>query len=376
MNFKPIMRLADALLYEGYMLYPYRPSALKNHWRWTVGGLFPLAYEQAAPHPEPASLRAECLLRGGAPTRLDVRARFLQLGERAEAVERNVAAAALELGELAQRALRCGFSFSASRTIEGTLEVSAEPLGEGLYRLRVRLDNLTPLPDAAACSREQALPFSLLSCHLLFGVVNGEFISLLDPGAERNKALACRNEGVWPVLVGAPGQRDRMMAAPIILYDYPQIASQSGGDLFDATEMDEMLTLRIRTLTPREKTEMAATDSRTADLLRRSESLPDDALRTLHGAWRRDDAAAVELRPGMRVRLRPSGRADVFDLALAGKIAEVVAVDTDFEDRTHVSVVLDDDPGKDLGLAGWPGHRFFFRPDELEPAPNAPAPGG
>ena len=72
------------------------------------------------------------------------------------------------------------------------------------------------------------------------------------------------------------------------------------------------------------------------------------------------------LEPGMRVLLRPRGNADVFDLALAGKTAVIVAIEQDLEDRVYVGVVVDDDPGKDFGLAGKPGHRFFFRPEEVE----------
>ncbi|GAA2446815.1 hydrogenase maturation protease [Streptomyces macrosporus] len=76
----------------------------------------------------------------------------------------------------------------------------------------------------------------------------------------------------------------------------------------------------------------------------------------------------VRLGRGDRVRLRPLHRADVFDLALAGRTAEIVAVEEDFEGRVHVAVVLEDDPGRDLGASGRIGHRFFFSPEELEPA--------
>ncbi|GAA3795560.1 hydrogenase maturation protease [Streptomyces phyllanthi] len=75
----------------------------------------------------------------------------------------------------------------------------------------------------------------------------------------------------------------------------------------------------------------------------------------------------VSYRPGTRVRLRPSRRADIMDLALAGRIAEVAAVEEDFEGQVHVAVVLEGDPGRDLGAASQIGHRFFFAPDELEP---------
>jgi hypothetical protein len=77
---------------------------------------------------------------------------------------------------------------------------------------------------------------------------------------------------------------------------------------------------------------------------------------------------SVELRVGDHVRLRPRGSADIMDMALAGKTAVVEAIEQDFDDQVQLAVVLDDDPGRDLGLLRQPGHRFFFRPEEVEPA--------
>lgn len=76
--------------------------------------------------------------------------------------------------------------------------------------------------------------------------------------------------------------------------------------------------------------------------------------------------AGRELSRGDRVRLRPLGRADIFDLALAGKVAVVESIEQDFEDEIHIAVVLEDDPGRDLGELRQPGHRFFFKPAEVE----------
>ena len=177
-------------------------------------------------------------------------------------------------------------------------------------------------------------------------------------------AAACANIGVYPVLAGDNARRDTMLAAPVILYDYPRIAAASPGDLFDSTEMDEMLTLRIQTMTPQEKQEMALLDPRAERLLARCESLPPEQMIGLHGVWHREEGG---LQPGMRVRLKPKGNADAFDLALAGKTAMIVGIEQDFEDQVYVTVAVDDDPGRDLGMAGKPGHRFFFRPDEVEP---------
>ena len=149
-----------------------------------------------------------------------------------------------------------------------------------------------------------------------------------------------------------------MLAAPIILYVHPQVAPQSPAPTFDATEIDEMIRLRLLTLTDEEKRQV--TDARAGQLLDRVAGLNENEALALRGAWK------CGPRPGDRVRLRPARRADLFDVALAGKEATVVSVDEDLEGRTHVSVVIDDDPGRDLGLAGWPGHRFFFSVEEIE----------
>src|SRR5262249_21507926 len=146
--------------------------------------------------------------------------------------------------------------------------------------------------------------------------------------------------------------------------DFPRVAPESPGDFFDGTEIDEMLALRIRTLTEEEKRQMAGLDPRARALLARIEAMSDAELARLHGARR----PAGPL-PGNRVRLRPRGRADALDLLLAGKVATVVSVEEDFEGRTHVCVTVDEDPGSDLGETGMPGHRFFYRPDEVELLP-------
>jgi hypothetical protein len=84
-------------------------------------------------------------------------------------------------------------------------------------------------------------------------------------------------------------------------------------------------------------------------------------------------SVGIELKPGDRVRLRPGHGGDIFDLALRGKIATIASIEQDFENRIHLAVTIDDDPGSDLGLSGKPGHRFFFSPDEVEVLENGGA---
>ena len=153
-----------------------------------------------------------------------------------------------------------------------------------------------------------------------------------------------------------------MLASPIILEDHPRIAPQSPGDFFDGAEIDEMLALRVLTLTDAERREAAEADPRARAILERVEALPDARLAALHGT-----ARTAAPRPGDRVRLRPRGRADAFDVLLAGKTATVLSVEEDFEGVRYLAVTVDDDPGKDFGAGGQIGHRFFYRPDEVEP---------
>jgi hypothetical protein len=219
------------------------------------------------------------------------------------------------------------------------------------------------LSEAPELERAAVLAETLLSTQVLLGVRGGSFVSLLEPPAElAEPARACEHAGLFPVLVGAPGSCDRLLLSPIVFYDYPALSPESRGDLFDLTEIDEILSLRIQTLGDGEKREVRATDPRLAALLDRTEALAPAELAALHGG-RRD---RTEFAAGTRVRLKPSRRADIFDLALRDRIATVRAVERDFEGRTYLSVTVDDDPGADLGTSGMPGHRFFFLLDEVE----------
>jgi hypothetical protein len=350
--------IACALLYEGYVLYPYRADALKNRHRWTLGGLVPRA------HGEPWFLQAECLVHGDADSRLSVGLRFLRPVGRAdtewqEAVEESFTVPDVPLVGQVSQPVRWSYRAGPDETpVTAAVEYKAVPVGEGLYRVRVRVENVTAIEDGA--SREAVTLRTLASAHVVLGVCAGRFASLTDPPDElKQLAAGCRNVGVWPVLVGDPGRCDTVLASPIILEDFPRVAPESPGDFFDATEIDEMLALRIRTLTDDEKRQMATLDPRTRALLERVETMSDAGLARLHGATRTP-------RPGDRVCLRPSGRADAFDLLLTGKTATVASVETDFEGKTYVTVTVDDDPGRDLGTTGMPGHRFFFRPGEVE----------
>jgi hypothetical protein len=363
-------QIARAIMYEGYLLYPYRLSALKNQKRWTFGCLFPPAYCAAQEGGEASFMQTECLLRGSEATILEATVRFLQV-QGQEAVERRVTPPPQRLTDLALAAHTFPFTFPR---LQGFAESSVEPVGDGVYRLRTRVENRTPLDGPLPEAREDALPYAFVSALSVLSLRDGEFLSLIDPPeGVRELAAVCRNVGTWPVLVGAPGQTDQMLAAPIILYDYPQLAPESPGEFFDSSEIDELLTLRVATLAEQERREVLAGDEHGRAILSRSETLDLSGLQKLHGAvraWRpveQTGTLAPTPQAGERVRLRPLGGADILDVALVGKTATVVALEEDMEGRVYVVVTVDDDPGRDLGAQGKPGHRFFFRPDEIEP---------
>ena len=424
MNFTTAERIAAAVLYEGYMLYPYRATSTKNLQRWNFGTLYPQEYAEAQRPAESFHLCTEALLTGDAETHLDVRVRFLQLIRRPvgntwqeweTGIERSVELENLIPVELTPQPLNHPFSFQGTDTvtdsgnsslppqhISGSLEILVEPIRNGLHKISLQLRNTTPVEHADQCSHKDAMLQSFVSAHILLGLTGGKFVSLLDPPAEfRDDVSACRNVGVFPVLVGKEGEATILLCSPIILYDYPQIAPESEGDFFDGTEMDEMLALRVLTLTDEEKSEMRGVDDRARRILERTETLPQDFLMKVHGAFRglrpvadgssADNARAEtfpvggwdplaeraapesvvvfgrELKVGSRVRLWPQKKADIMDMALEGKSAVIEAIEQDFEDTVQLAVVVDDDPGREFGMMRQPGHRFFFSVDEVEP---------
>ena len=172
--------------------------------------------------------------------------------------------------------------------LDGVLRVQGERVA-GPYqplRLRLRVENATQ-PEMSLRTREDGLRFALIAAHSVIGLADGMFISMTDhPEWATAEVAACTNTGTWPVLAGPDECRNLVLSSPIILYDHPQIAPESAGDLFDATEIDEILTLRTMALTDEEKREARATDPRAADLIDRLDGLPPEMMERLHGAIR------------------------------------------------------------------------------------------
>jgi hypothetical protein len=334
-SFELARKVADAVLYEGYLLYPYRASAAKNQARWQFGVLMPRLWSEAGPA-EPWATQTECLLEPGDATTVRVLVRFLHVQSKTveevdveagtfrevgalpvdgselvpwdEATEQEVPVEA-PLSRLLEGELATPFERPGGRRVEpvhsaagklagrtvrrrwpvmGTVKLSAVRLDGpyGLVRLRLVVENASAWQDPKA-DRAVALRRSLVAAHSLIGIDQGVFLSLLDPPEwAKSYAEACANLHTWPVLIGDEGRRDALLSSPIILYDHPTIAPESPGDLFDATEIDEILTLRTMALTEAEKREARATDERAAAIIDRVDNMPPELLERLHGAVR------------------------------------------------------------------------------------------
>jgi len=430
--------VGDAVLYEGYLLYPYRASAGKNKVRWQWGVLMPPSFASEE-NGEYADSHTECLLEPGAHATLHVRLRFLRAQTRVveertgdtfrqvdsltlsgteyttwdEAVEQEIDSV-FPVDGLSARPVEKPFTVPAAEEIEplgergrlvrrtqqltGTLVVRLESL-EGPFggaRLCLDLKNTTDWKTRAP-QREEALRHAMLAAHLVLSVDSGHFLSMLEPPEWAKEAVgACVNVRVWPVLIGDDKRSEAMLVSPIILYDNPAIAEESQGDLFDGTEIDEILTLRTMTLTDEEKRQARATDPRARDLVDRVDSMPQELLDRLHGTLRylrsvtgqeapdfpdsgmaaspETDSvvvAGVRVANGSKVRLRPElSRSDAQDMFLTGRAATVRAVLCDVDGGRYVAVTLDDDPGADLQATH--GRYRYFSPDEVEPLEASP----
>lgn len=469
--------LADSVLYEGYVLYPYRRSSDKNRVRWQFGVLAPQHWieahgtstETVAGSAESWWQQTECLLEADDSATIQLRPRFLQTQQKSvQAREADQTFGPVGRLELADRT-EVGFDEAVPRqaditttvadllateqsfTVEAAGREQVTPVTDGngdevgrivrravpltaivtvsavrtqapfpLVRLRIRIENADPEAAPADAERDEALRHALLSTHCLVAVDDGSFLSLLDPPAWATPAAeACRNVRTFPVLAGHPGTSRLVLSAPIILYDHAQVAPESPGDLHDAAEIDELLTLSTQALTEDEKREARGTDPRAAAIIDRVDEMPSEVLNRLHGAIRsigprssngedkpatagtatsgggssRDTATSdagpvpwwepgaddeidpgtdtvlvdgVQVGRGCRVRLQPRRRGtDAHDMFLADRIAQVEKVLLDVDGSRQLAVTIEDDPSAELHQ--WYGRFHYFRPEEIHP---------
>ncbi len=315
-----IAAVADAVLFEGYLLYPYRASAQKNRLRWQFGVLTP-----ADDTSEPTHSRTECLLEPGSATHLHVRLRCLQLEARSprspdgeevgelvvdgrrhlrfeEGSPRDVDAV-LRLDDLVRGApqtvqillpgsteteqLGAGSVVRERWPVRGRIVVSLTDLPGPYLVHRLRVDVVNDGTCAPGAPRHEVLRTSLIAAHTLLSAPGAVFLSLTDPPRWAEPAVAdCVNEHTWPVLAGPPDRADVVLSSPIILADHPQLAPESTINLFDGLENDEILTLRTLVLTDAEKAEARDTDPRAAGIIDAVDAMPPEILERLHGSIR------------------------------------------------------------------------------------------
>jgi hypothetical protein len=381
MSFDAVERIADAILYEGYVLYPYRASAAKNRFRWQFGVVAP-----RPPHDdgEPWFTQTECLARLDRHTvtgdaRLSVRVRYLRPQPTATGWLEGVPHA-IDIEPIALGTLPTTRRVSLDAGVDAVVTIRANR-SDRFLTFQLRLENHEPWRAEFASNRDAMLERSLVGAHLLLGVEGAEFVSLLEPAADAEALVSvCQNRHTWPVLVGDRSRCDLMLSSPIVLYDFPAVAKESRCDLCDGAEIDEILSLRILTMTDEEKHEARATDPRARAILDRVESLTPDALATLHGTMRSadffnpagtpapDEAFVLigdrRVTKGSKVRLRPNRRADAMDMFLKDQAATVAGVYRDVEDRVYIAVTVDADPAAALHESF--GRFFYFDPDEIE----------
>lgn len=440
MSLDAVRRIADAVLYEGYILYPYRASSQKNRSRWQFGVVMAPGYAAVDPS-ETSVIRSEWVLEHAGQPVVDIVLRFLQVQRRStegasswdEATEREIEFTvgpdellgsglvrefSVPGGEDREPAPDAGIAVRHREPLAGVVSVRTieVPGPWRSVRLQVQVENRSVASPVPAV-REEALPTALVAAHVIATVSGGSFLSMTDPPQWARPAVAdCENGGWWPVLADPDGGRQIMLASPIILYDHPELALESPGELYDGTEIDEILTLRTLALSDEEKLEARATDPRAAALIDRVESMDGGSMQRLHGTIRTprfgasgaggpiipghsgpetaratsadydpsvpwwDPEADASVSPdtdsvlvggqrvarGSLVRLRPGARrADAQDMFLIGRQAEVQAVLLDIEDQPYLAVSLTDHPDPDLGIAH--GRFLYFMPDEVEP---------
>jgi hypothetical protein len=417
---EPALAVANAVLYEGYILFPYTASAKKNRLRWQFGVIVPEGYA-ANGTGEPAETQTEILLACEAETRVTLQVRFLQVEARwvqalsdtgfetvdslevdgrryvtfDEGIERDVtltlepsipstAAPIAFADEERVEALREADGAQRGRILRrrwplhGVISVECEAVADrpSLRKLRVRIVNRSAVVPG---ERSAALRTAFVSTHTLLHASGGRFLSLLDPPGEAERETeSLRNRHTWPVLIGDGSddtQRSALvLSSPIILYDFPEIAPQTKGDTFDATEIDELMMLSVRSLSDGEREEARATDPRARAIVDRAEDFGAGDLTDLHGVLDIPSMDCVfvdgtKIAKGSMVRLHPKRRADVWDAFLEDRLATVRAIHQDVENQMYVAVTVEDDPASELH--DWYGRALFFYPEEVEPVSMA-----
>jgi hypothetical protein len=354
-----VERLLSTLLYEGYQLYPYTPEATKNVTPAPFGIVYPPVYAAGSPHTFDRA-RMQLVLEPGETVNGTLA--FLE-----ETGERRV--------ELEEGTVEFAFEH-----VRGRVRLATKPLDGGLVRVAMCVHNTTDVPESL--DRAAALRYALRSTHLVVHAPGGRFASPIAPGPNAASAVAaCEHVNIFPVL--ASENDDTVLGATIVLPDHPQIAPESHGDLFDATEIEEALLLHVLALSDAERAAIAEQDPKVREMLARAEAEGPEALKRLHGRVTVTDlppahrpgpadvagepaieVGGVTFRRGTKVRLRPGFGAAPQDGVWAGRTATIERIYRDYEDGVHLAVTVDDDPGQELMRDI--GRYLYFKPGEVE----------
>ena len=372
-------QLVDSLLWEGYALYPYTPTATKNATPTPFGIVYPPVYAAALASTYD-HLELRCVLEASPDAVLGAEVRFLAPGgQRHTAVERRLELTGAMVGALGHVPARKPASVScggegAPLSVEMTLET--RELGEREYEVILRVANGTLV--SSGLDRAGALGRSLLSTHPIVRVQGGRFLSPLE--------RPCQSVNTFPVL--ASPADDVVLGAAIVLPDHPEIAPESHGGLFDSTEIEEALLLHVQVLSDAERAEIEQQDPAVREMIARAAAATPEEIVALHGRVtvrdphtteppseppglvdpRAGEEAAevdgVTFRRGSAVVIRPRPDADLHARMLDGRRATIERIFTDYDGRTHLGVTIDDDPGQELMRET--GRYLFFFAEEVE----------
>ena len=365
-------RLLSTLLYEGYALYPYTPGATKNATPTPFGIVYPPVYAAGGPHTfdrarmqvvlEPGAGDRRSPGRSPSSSRAASATRAWRAGSRCRPTRRSSSRSTPCRAACASRRRRSTAGSCACRCASTTPP-------------RCRRGSTAP----ARCGRRCSPRTSSRSAP------GGRFASPVAPGPTAAAAVrACDHVNIFPVL--ATDNDDTVLGASIVLPDHPQIAPESHGDLFDATEIEEALLLHVLALSDAERAAIAEQDPKVREMLARAEAAGPDAIARLHGrvtvtdlppahrpgpadvaGERAIEVGGVVFRRGAKVRLRPGFGAAPQDGVWAGRLATIERIYRDYEDGVHLAVTVDDDPGQELMRDI--GRYLYFKPAEVEVVP-------
>ncbi|KAA9038578.1 hypothetical protein FW778_13550 [Ginsengibacter hankyongi] len=335
--------LTHTLLYEGYSLYPYYRSAVKNQKPIPFGVIFPKDYNAYHEHSH-SKMQSQSIITGDNDLTVSVTVRFLHLRKTElfqkannekdnedyipvsnldingkfynsgwQTVERKITTGDIGLTQLAKGGISIPIEFdnmnegelilneknvvvaksvSSISEITGSILISAESIIESTdsFRITVVVTNTTGLENANTISRDEAIMQSFLSTHIILQTLQGEFISQQDTPVKWTTATAgCTNINTWPIVIDK--SNTTLLSSPIILYDHPEINPQSSGDLFDSTEIEEALLLHVNLLTEEDRNRIGTEDEKMNAMLKKVNGLTPEDLHQYHSMLKENKAS-------------------------------------------------------------------------------------